>query len=61
MINIVIGLLIYMIVALMFLLAKMHWVDLTKEDVIDCAFWPLYTILLISGLFSKLFDKEDVG
>ena len=60
MIDFVIGLLVYIIAALLFLLAKMHMVDLTKDDVIDCVFWPLYTILLISGLYRKLFDKGDV-
>ena len=60
MIEFVIYLLVYIIVALLFLLAKIHWVDPTKDDFIDCVFWPLYTILLISGLYSKLFDKGDV-
>ena len=60
MIDFVIGLLVYIIVVLLFLLAKMHMVDLTKDDIIDCVFWPLYTILLISGLYRKLFDKGDV-
>lgn len=60
MIEFVIYLLIYIIVVLLFLLAKIHWVDPTKDDVIDCVFWPLYTILLISGLYRKIFDKGGV-
>lgn len=60
MIDFVICLLVYIIVVLLFLLAKMHMVDLTKDDVIDCVFWPLYTILLISVLYRKIFDKGDV-
>ena len=60
MIEFVIGFLVYIIVALLFLLAKIHWVDPTKDDFVDCMFWPLYIILLISGLYSKLFDKGDL-
>lgn len=65
MINIVIGFLIYMIIALSFLLAKIHGIEknggyLTKDDFIDCALWPLYTIVAIAMWIIKLTNNEEV-
>lgn len=66
MINIVIGFLIYMIIALSFLLAKIHGIEknggcLTKDDFIDCALWPLYTIVTIVMWIIKLTNNEEVN
>lgn len=65
MINIVIGFLIYMIIALSFLLAKIHGIEnngghLTKDDCVDCVLWPLYTIVAIAMWIIKLTNNEEV-
>lgn len=66
MINIVIGFLIYTIIMLSFLLAKIHGIEnngghLTKDDFIDCTLWPLYTIVAIAMWIIKLTNNEEVN
>lgn len=65
MIDIVIGFLIYMIITLSFLLAKIHGIEnnggyLTKDDCIDCALQPLYTIVAIAEWIIERLNKEEV-